>query len=680
MNYGRVGRLWSVLLALVAVPVGAAPALQITGRVADGAGAGLAGVEVTFSEGIAPATTAANGSYAAAVHTGALNKPITVTPRKAGYAFQPTSRQVIVSTSDATANFTGTAFKSPVTVSLSVEAHNLAPATALPGQDVPLLKLLCKANGGAVKVTGLKAKEGGSIAFDKTALKVVGATGSLTGTPVVNGSDRSWSITFPTAQVIQAGSTAVFYLIEAVGPGTAGSTAKLYVSQLAADKLVTGQVPASSGTTSIVSPPALTVAAHSLAPATANPGQANVPMLKIGCTAVGGAINVRGLELQDTGTVPGSKLALNVIAGSGAVAANTTYNGTSKVWNITFHAAVTVAAGATSFFYVQESVGSGTAGTTLQLALKQVAVTAPAVVSGSFPQTSAVTSIVDTSKPTLTVTAHDLAPATANEGQADVPMLKLVGAATNGAVSVTGLVVQEQGSVPADKVFLKVNATPPVSGAPTFSASTRTWTFNFANPLSVPAGGNAVIYLLESFGQGTAGKTAKLTVKQVKVASPAVVAGSVPASSSATSLVTPPVPALLVDAHNLAPATAPAGSKTPMLKLVCTAQHGPVKVSGLVLQDLGSIAASRIGIEVQGPNGVLTGSPAFNLSTKTWTITFPQPLTVAVGSTVYLYCSELIGAQTAGSTVKLAVNGVKVSAPAVIGSTLPQTSTVTTVQ
>ncbi|MCC7493916.1 MAG: hypothetical protein IT204_16285 [Fimbriimonadaceae bacterium] len=684
MRSRRATVLCAVLLStLMAAP--AALAAQITGTLRHSAGDGLEGATVSFSSGVAPVETAADGTYRAAVPPLALQTPITVTPRLAGYTFEPASRQVVVSDGDVVANFTARGAAQPQAISCAVTTTSIAPATAVPGQvDVPLLRVSCAASGGSVKITGLTAIDGGTIAGSKVSLKVVGAAGTLTGTPAYNTSTKTWTVTFPSPVTIASGSSTVFYLLQSYGTGTAGQTAKLYLQKLAVPSgtMVTGNVPYMSGTVSIVAPPTLTVTSTNLAPATTNAGTADVPMLKLSCAATNGSVNISGLVIADLGTITADKVSLKVVGSGGTLSSSPTYNSSTKTWTVTLPKVITVPSGGSTMFYLFESVGPSTGGKTIQLSAKQVVATAPAVVSGTFPQNSSVTSINLPPVPTLTTTATSLAPSSATPGQVDVPMLRLSCAATNGTVKITGLVVQDLGSITADRVSLKVTGTAgTLTGSPAYNTATKTWTVTFPSAVSVAAGASTVFYLLESVGTGTTGKTIKLAANAVKVTSPAVSSGSFPLSSGLTTIGSAPAATLTVTATNLAAATATAGTvDVPMLKLSCAASGGSVTITGLVLQDTGSIASGKVTLKVQGSAGVITGTPAYNATTKTWTVTFPTAVTVASGAATMLYLFETPATGTAGSTLRLAANAVKVTAAAVTSGSFPFVSATTTVR
>ena len=300
---------------------------------------------------------------------------------------------------------------------------------------------------------------------------------------------------------------------------------------------------------------------------------------------------------------------------------------------------------------------------------------------------------------TLHVLGSSQAPATCVVGQHDICMERIQFTVNAGTASVTGLKVKGTGSLPSHEVLLRVyeddgggtfsaNADTDITPAlAVFDASTYTWTYNFAVPLSVIPSNPVHLFLVLSVSDSTItlGRTMRLSLQDaacVTVSPPEVAKTGTFPTQSATLTVGP---SLSVAGTSLAPPAATHGQAgIPMGRLRLTA-NGSASVTGLQVKDVGTIPSDQVALAVyQDANGngtlepaadadITPTAPSYVASAKLWDYTFTSPVAVSADAPTDLFLVLSVGSSsaTAGKTVQLQIGGesyVEVASPTTVSA------------
>jgi hypothetical protein len=413
----------------------------------------------------------------------------------------------------------------PITSSLAtiapdvnVTGFSAAPASVAANASADVLKIRFEAPLVDVTISAIRLADLGDIASGSVTLSLAAGSLALPCTPTYDGVAKVWTLTLVAPYTLRAGS-AIYWTVKA--RSSAGGVLQLSLtdptSVLTASS-VGGTFPLLSTAMTVLPPPELQVTATNLAGTTLTAALPTwTPLLLVRLTALSTNVTVTGLVVRDVGTVVPDSITLALYQGVANITpAGTTYDDTTKTWTLPLTTPIAITAGNFVDLALNVKVNRDAIGDTVRLRLADatsVTVQGAAPVTGSFPLLSNATTVI--APPMLTVTATDVAPySVASSTIVWTPMLRLGLAASGGAVTVTGLVVSDAGTIDAADVGLRVyNGAANITGTPVFNAGTKTWTITFSTPVAITSGNAATLELRQ---QGAA--PANLKTMQVQVA------------------------------------------------------------------------------------------------------------------------------------------------------------------
>jgi hypothetical protein len=577
---------------------------------------------------------------------------------------------------------------------LTVSSTSVARPTMPIDTYNPMQRVKVVAGDGPLTITALRVTEVGSVgAGDGLGLQIWRGQINITPiTPMVfDTGTKTWTVIFDSPIPLAANDTAEFELRELVGLAGLGKTAQLSLvddQTIISSATVTNapsDFPMISGASVVVLPTTLTVTGTDAAPARLV-HDTTTTMLRLGLAAANGGVTITGLRVHDAGTAAASALALRVMRGTLDITpATTTFDGPSKTWTLTFTSPLTLSDGEQVTLDLQETPGAAAVGGTMQLQVTDVnAITANSLVVGTFPIQSGVTRVVLPT--TMTVTSLDAAPQNIAVGFF-LPMLRVSVLANNGPVVVTGLVVSDIGTATATALSIRVmrgaaNITP---ANPIFDPVTRTWTLNFATPVTVNESTTTNFDLYESPAAAAVGGTMRLrlidaTTILTQTATPSV--NSTFPLVSGTANAVPGTTLRLVGQH-IAPSYGVVGGRdTRLLRITLTAEAGTVNLRRLRFRETGNLGVGGVYIKIF--NGALDVTPTgvgIDYPNRLYQYTWATPIPIDPAVPLVLEIAERPPTDVVGSTVALSVIDATAvgSDAATVTATWPVASTPTAI-
>jgi hypothetical protein len=546
------------LVVVLTFAAGGATALQaavLSGTVNDPGGQPLAGVALGLSGGLPGTLTDGQGRWQV-VASVADGTTVTVTPALAGAGFTPAQRMVVVSDGAARADFVGQPLLG-VAASLAATRLSLAPATVNAGQFTPMLKLRVQAVGAAAVITGLRVRDIGTAPAAGLSVRVVIGGRVKSVSTSYESASKTWTLTFTAPTSLTSGGY-IYYELQINPPASSsGNTVQLSVPDAGAvlsTTPATGAFPLSSTAATVTANPFLAISGYSLAPATVLP-DTWTSLYKAVIKATNGAATLSGLRWRDMGTAPAAALTGRVLFGGQPVAGNTTFDAGTRTWTHTFTTPKALASGATAYYDLQESATAAANGRTIQAQLADGnAVVANVPGAGDLPLSSSAATVAPAVY--VSVTGSNLAPGQANTGSW-TSMYKVRLAATGGAATVTGLRLQDAGTVlPA-----AINAALYISGQEVpatvqFDAATRTWEWRFVTARRISAGAYLWIEVAMAASDAAIGQTSRAVLGENAVLADVPALGAWPLQSSAATWWPALISSTLVGTVDRATATA----------------------------------------------------------------------------------------------------------------------------
>ncbi len=384
----------------------------------------------------------------------------------------------------------------------------------------------------------------------------------------------------------------------------------------------------------------------------------------------------------------------------------TTFSGAPAA--ITLSAAQTITSTPKVYFVVYSLSVTATVGNTVGgqvTASGNITLTAPDVVSGTFPMSSANSSVTDAAD-TITVTPTDMAPANIAQNS-DYAVEKLSLATNQETAQWTALTVAKTGNLADNlittvKIYLDANANGTYEsgsdtlispGVTTFTGASAAITLSAAQTITTTPKVYFIVYVLNL--EATIGATVGASVASnasLTVTAPDAVAGTNLPANSTNSTLTDAADTIAVTATDVAGAQVGQNETKAFLKLSMVTAADSAVWTAVTIAKLGNLAdgsVTTIRIYLDDGDDVFDSaldtlvSPGANtFTTGSVAITLSAAQTITSTPKVYFVVYQIALAATVGNTIGARVNAsgsLTVTAPDLVSGTFPMDSTAATI-